>query len=285
MRRRHQGRRLRLRHRAGRRRARQGRLRDVLRGASRRRRAPRARSRAGAAIYVLNGLLPGTAAAYAAGQLAAGDGQRARNSTNGPRSAPRPRGSAARPSQVDTGMNRLGFGIEEAAALAQRRRTRPRHRARDEPFRRRGRAEHPLNAKQMGLFRDVRALFPGIPGLACQLVGDFPRARRASRHGAARRRALWRQPDARACRIRCARSFGCKGASCRCAMSPKARRSDTARPGPPGATRLAVVSVGYADGFMRAAGATNLRPARTRSSRAGAVRSPGAFRWICWPST
>ena len=49
---------------------------------------------------------------------------------------------------------------------------------------------------QIERFREVRALFPGIAGLAREFVRHFPRARRALRSGAAGRRALRRQSDA-----------------------------------------------------------------------------------------
>src|SRR5262249_861824 len=121
--------------------------------------ARRARSAAPeATIYVLNGLLPGTAPAYprvdarpvigSLVELADWDAFCSANQW---------RGGAAL--HVDTGMNRLGISIDEAAALA------PRIRAdnhgitllmshlacAEQP-------SHPLNEHQIKLFREVRIL-------------------------------------------------------------------------------------------------------------------------------
>ncbi len=125
------------------------------------------------AIYVLNGLLPGTASAYAdinvrpvigsLVELAEWDAFCATNQWHG--------GAAL---HVDTGMNRLGISADEAAALA------PRIRAENHgitllmshlvcselP-------EHPLNEKQIQLFRDVRLLYRGIPGSLANSSGIF----------------------------------------------------------------------------------------------------------------
>lgn len=126
-----------------------------------------------AAIYVLNGLPPGTAAAFAdAGvrpvigslvELAEWDAFCSANQW---------RGGAAL--HVDTGMNRLGISAEEAAALA------PRIRAEnhgitllmshlacaEQPG-------HPLNDRQIQLFREVRLLYRGIPGSLANSAGVF----------------------------------------------------------------------------------------------------------------
>jgi alanine racemase len=124
-------------------------------------------------IYVLNGLLPGTAAALADIQarpvigslveLAEWDAFCAANEW---------RGGAAL--HVDTGMNRLGISANEAAALA------PRIRAEkhgitllmshlvcaDQPG-------HPLNEQQIKLFREVRLLYRGIPGSLANSSGIY----------------------------------------------------------------------------------------------------------------
>ena len=121
----------------------------------------------------LNGLLPGTASAYAdvnarpvigsLVELAEWDAFCAANQWHG--------GAAL---HVDTGMNRLGISADEAAALA------PRIRAEnhgitllmshlvcsEQP-------EHPLNEKQIQLFRDVRLLYRGIPGSLANSSGIF----------------------------------------------------------------------------------------------------------------
>ena len=75
---------------------------------------------------------------------------------------------------VDTGMNRLGVSPEEAAALAPRAQTQNHgialllsHLAcADIP-------DHPLNAKQLGLFRELRALYSGIPASLANSSGIF----------------------------------------------------------------------------------------------------------------
>ena len=72
------------------------------------------------------------------------------------------RGGAAL--HVDTGMNRLGISVNEAAAMAPRIRTEnhgitlvmSHFACADEPA-------HPLNERQMALFREVRMLYRGIP--------------------------------------------------------------------------------------------------------------------------
>jgi len=126
-----------------------------------------------AAIYVLNGLPPGTASAFAKTrarpvigslvELAEWDAFCSANNWHG--------GAAL---HVDTGMNRLGISADEAAALA------PRIRAEnhgitllmshlvcaDEPA-------HPLNERQLQLFREVRLLYRGIPGSLANSSGVF----------------------------------------------------------------------------------------------------------------
>jgi alanine racemase len=74
----------------------------------------------------------------------------------------------------DTGMNRLGLPIEEAPALSTRAKT-PKHgislvmshlACADAP-------EHPLNARQIQLFREVRMMFRGIPASLANSSGIF----------------------------------------------------------------------------------------------------------------
>jgi alanine racemase len=75
---------------------------------------------------------------------------------------------------VDTGMNRLGVSRDEAAALAPRVQTQNHgltlllsHLAcADTP-------DHPLNAKQLQLFRELRALYSGIPASLANSSGIF----------------------------------------------------------------------------------------------------------------
>ncbi len=84
------------------------------------------------------------------------------------------RGGAAL--QVDTGMNRLGISPDEAAALAPRAQTENHgitllmsHLACAEM------PDHPLNAKQIRLFRELHSLYPRRARLARQLLRHFPR--------------------------------------------------------------------------------------------------------------
>jgi alanine racemase len=82
------------------------------------------------------------------------------------------RGGAAL--QVDTGMNRLGISPDEAAALAPRTQTEHHgiallmsHLACADI------ADHPLTAAQIKLFRDLRALYGGIPASLANSSGIF----------------------------------------------------------------------------------------------------------------
>jgi alanine racemase len=75
---------------------------------------------------------------------------------------------------VDTGINRLGLNVEDAAAIAPRVRSENHgitllmsHLACAE------RADHPLNGKQVRLFRDIRVLFRGVPTSLAASYGIF----------------------------------------------------------------------------------------------------------------
>ena len=126
-----------------------------------------------AAIYVLNGLLPGSAPAFAKiaarpvigslVELAEWDAFVAANGWQG--------GAAL---HVDTGMNRLGISPNEAAALAPRIRAENHgimllmsHLACAEM------PEHPLNDRQIRLFREIRMLYRGIPSSLANSSGVF----------------------------------------------------------------------------------------------------------------
>ena len=158
-------RRLWLRHRAGQHGARDGRLQDVLRRGSVPRRAALRSVAPEPAIYVLNGLLPARAAALRRNQRAPGDRQpgRARRMGRLLYDASGWRGGAAL--HVDTGMNRLGISVEEAAALAPRIRAENHgitllmsHLACAET------PEHPLNEQQIGAVpRNARCSFAASP--------------------------------------------------------------------------------------------------------------------------
>jgi len=124
-------------------------------------------------IYVLNGLLQGTAAAYpdiyarpvigSMVELAEWDAFIATSQW---------RGGAAL--HVDTGMNRLGISVNDAAALAPRIRSENHgitllisHLACAEV------PEHPLTARQISVFREVRMLYRGIPSSLANSSGIF----------------------------------------------------------------------------------------------------------------
>ncbi len=136
--------------------------------------ARRVRSRAPeAAIYVLDGSTPQGAAAFieidarpvinSMTELAEWDAFVAAHNW---------RGGAAL--QVDTGMNRLGISVEEAAALAPRVQTENHgiallmsHLACAEI------PDHPLTARQIDTFRELRRLYRGIPASLANSSGIY----------------------------------------------------------------------------------------------------------------
>jgi len=126
-----------------------------------------------ATIYVLNGLPPGTGQAFlkhnlrpvigSSGELAEWDAVAGINNWDG--------GFAL---HVDTGMNRLGLSIEEAAAIA------PRVNLANNGiklvmshFVASQVAESQRNQEQMQAFREVRALFQGVPASIANSSGIF----------------------------------------------------------------------------------------------------------------
>src|SRR5262249_56641406 len=116
-----------------------------------------------ATIYVLNGLLPGTASAYVGCNLHPVIGSLAELAEwKAFVAATAWHGGAAL--HVDTGMNRLGVSFDEAVWLAQR------------PQEERGELvllmshlacaetpDHPLNAKQIAAFGELRPMVPDRP--------------------------------------------------------------------------------------------------------------------------
>ena len=136
--------------------------------------ARRARTRAHeAAIYVLNGFSPEAAPAFAelnvqpvinsTVELAEWDAFVATQGWRG--------GAAI---HIDTGMNRLGMSAEEAAALALRLQQENHgitllmsHLACAEV------PDHPLNANQIRLFRELRMLYHGVPASLANSAGIF----------------------------------------------------------------------------------------------------------------
>jgi len=126
-----------------------------------------------ATIYVLNGLLPGLASAYAGcnlhpviGSLAELAEWKAFVATTAWH------GGAAL--HVDTGMNRLGLSFDEAAWLARQPQAEHgelvllmSHLACAET------PDHPLNARQIAAFGELRAMFPGMPASLANSSGIF----------------------------------------------------------------------------------------------------------------
>ena len=125
------------------------------------------------AIYVLNGIIPGAAAAFpdlrarpvigSMAELAEWDAFCTGQDWHG--------GAAL---HVDTGMNRLGVSVNDAAALAPRIRAENHgitllmsHLACSEL------PEHPLNARQISVFREVRVLYRGVPSSLANSSGIF----------------------------------------------------------------------------------------------------------------
>jgi alanine racemase len=229
------------------------------------------------AIYVLNGLLPGTAATFAdirarpvigsLVELAEWDAFCTANQWH--------EGAAL---HVDTGMNRLGISADEAAALA------PRIRAEnhgitllmshlvcaEQP-------DHPFNQRQVQLFREVRLLYRGIPGSLANSSGIFlgnsahcDMVRPGAALFGVNPTPGHKNPvlpvielQARVVQVRTVP----KGETIGYSATWTAKHT----------TRIAVVAVGYADGYPRAASATDATPgadaivAGTRCPVAGRV--------------
>jgi alanine racemase len=220
--------------------------------------ARRARAAApDAVVYVLNGLLPGSAPAYAQANLRPVIGSRAElDEWNAFRAASGWRGEAAL--HFDTGMNRLGFSDHDAALLAAGLGKDHgialvmSHFACSEE-------DHPLNAVQVARFQAVRDHFPGIPGSLSNCSGVFlwPSAHHdLLRPGVALYGAnpLPGRPNPMRPvvslhgRIVQTRAIS-KGETVGYSATWTAQRP----------TRLAGVSVGYADGFLRGASASDAR--------------------------
>jgi alanine racemase len=217
----------------------------------------------GATLYVLNGLVPGMAEPHAAvearpvlGSLPEIDEWAAFAATVG--------GEAPAAIHVDPGMNRLGLTMEEAAEVAARLAAGKlgfsptlvmSHLAcADEP-------DHPLNARQRARFAEVRTLFPGVPASlansAALLSGGAAGLCDLGRPGVAlyggnpiparpNPMAPVVQFEARIVQLRDVAAGMTVGyGATETAASP---------------LRLAVLSLGYADGILRAAGSRDGAP-------------------------
>lgn len=227
-----------------------------------------------AAVYVLNGIAPGSAARFAQIDARPVIGTMAEYvEWDAFRAASGWQGSAAL--HFDTGMNRLGFSRAEAPVFTTRVRM-PGHgialvmshlACADTP-------QHPLNARQIEAFRDLRYLFRGVPASLANSSGIFL--------GAAAHCDLVRPGAA---------LYGVNptpGTANRMApvVTVKARivqvrsvvRGDTVGYGAQfeaaGPRRIAVVSAGYADGYLRAVG--NANSARSAAVTSAAVRPAAA---------
>ena len=211
-------------------------------------------------IYVLNGLLPGTAISFASMRVRPVIGSMLELAEwDAFCTAQKWQGGAAL--HVDTGMNRLGITANEAAALAPRIRSENHgitllmsHFACSEA------EAHPLNDQQIRLFREVRLLYRGIPASLANSSGIFlgaPAHCDMVRPGVALYgvnptpgRSNPMRPvirlDARIVQLRSVP----KGETVGYNAAWTAKR----------ATRLAVVAVGYADGYLRAASSSDAAP-------------------------
>jgi alanine racemase len=223
--------------------------------------ARRARSRAAeATIYVLDGFMPDSGDAYieinarpvinSTTELAEWDAFVAARSWQG--------GAAI---HVDTGMNRLGVAIDEAAALAPRIQNENHgiallmsHLACAEN------PNDPLNATQINIFRELHMLFPGIPASLANSSGIFLGSGAhydLARPGAALygvnptpgRPNPQKNVVELTGRILQIRTVD-RGQTVGYGATWTAKR----------ATRIAVVALGYADGLLRAGSGTDERP-------------------------
>ncbi len=214
-----------------------------------------------ATIYVLNGLVPGAACSFADAAL--------RPVINGTTelaewdafiAASHWRGGAAL--HVDTGMNRLGVTVEEAAALAPRLHSEnhglsllmSHFACADTP-------DHPMNDRQSRLFREIRIMFRGLPSSLANSAGIFL--------GGTAYCDLVRPGIA----LYGANPVPGKNNPMRSAIDLKVRilqvrainRGDTVGYGAAWTagrpSRIAVIAAGHADGFLRSAAGAKGRPA------------------------
>jgi len=221
-----------------------------------------------AQVYVLNGMAPGRARDFAADGLRPVLGSPPEIEEWSAFS----RTGAAAPApalHVDTGMNRLGLSPEEARSVAAALPFRPSlvlsHMAcADRP-------EHPLNARQLAAFRELAPLFSGVPASlansAATLLGpaygfDLVRPGIAL-YGAGALEG--RPPPGRPVATLSAPVIQLRevptGATVGYGATFRA-----ARP-----SRIAVLSLGYADGYIRAAGGAPGAPAAVAGIRVPVV--------------
>jgi alanine racemase len=214
-----------------------------------------------AAIYVLNGVMPGSAQAFAADylrpvissttELAEWDAFVATRNW---------RGGAAL--HVDTGMNRLGITVDEAVAIAPRLQSENHgftllmsHLACAEI------PDHPMNDRQIRLFREVRMLYRGVASSLANSSGIFlggtaycdlvrPGVALYGVNPTPGKKNLMRPVVELKGRIIQVRTIN-KGDTVGYGAAFTATRP----------SRIAIVAVGYADGFLRSAAAARGKPA------------------------
>lgn len=214
---------------------------------------------ADAVIYVLNGLLPGTPPHYAACAARPVIGSMVELAEWDTFCNARDwRGGAAL--HIDTGMNRLGVHPQEAVALGARLQA-GRHgivllmshlACADTP-------QHPLNARQIRLFREVRAYFRGIPASLANSSGIFLDDTHCDlvRPGLALYGA--NPTPYRANPMQPAVSLIARIVQIRTVPRDEGVGYGAAWTAPR-TSRIAVVAAGYADGYARAYGATDGSP-------------------------
>ncbi len=214
-----------------------------------------------ATIYVLNGVMPGSAQAFAADhlrpvinsttELAEWDAFVATKNWHG--------GAAL---HVDTGMNRLGITVEEAAAIAPRLQSENHgftlvmsHLACAES------PDHPMNARQLRLFRDIRMVYRGVASSLANSSGIFLGERAYCdlvRPGVALYGVNPTPGKANPMR----RVVELKGRIIQVRTIDKGETVGYGAAFTAGrASRIAIIAVGYADGFLRSAGTARGKPA------------------------
>jgi len=213
-----------------------------------------------ATIYVLNGMMPGSAGAFADGsfrpvinsltELAEWDAFIAENRWQG--------GAAL---HVDTGMNRLGVAVQEAVAIAPRIQSQNHgftllmsHLACAET------PDHAMNDRQIRVFREIRIMYRGLPSSLANSSGIFlggtvfcdlvrPGIALYGANPTPGKKNPMRPAVELKARIIQVRAVN-QGESVGYGATWTA-----ARP-----SRIAVVAVGYADGFLRSASAAKGKP-------------------------
>jgi alanine racemase len=214
-----------------------------------------------ATIYVLNGVMPGSAQGFAADHL-----RPVINSTTELAewdafvATKNWRGGAAL--HVDTGMNRLGITVEEAAAIAPRLQSENHgftlvmsHLACAES------PDHPMNARQLRLFRDIRMAYRGVASSLANSSGIFLGERAYCdlvRPGVALYGVNPTPGKANPMR----RVVEVKGRIIQVRTIDKGETVGYGAAFTAGRTsRIAIIAVGYADGFLRSAGTARGKPA------------------------